>query len=751
MSKLSLRTMLYALAIVPLIAFLWASLNSTFSSYRIYEELDTQLYLQRVGEAGGRLAQALPSETFATPQQLKERRAVTDTTYAGILSAYDDWKNLGASDPVIEKSIAELKTKMTYLATYRTHVDNGTATDDEALTYLQPAAAYGLELVRRAGAAINDITLSHALDGYHALLQVSDAGLIEIEFGKNFLGGRALSLPEYAFLAYAKGLRARYGVQVAEFLPPEVTSDITKFDQSPDGQFLTQTLEVMYINEPVAQNKAAVARWSDATLQRAGIISDAIAKTGALVERQSVQKLESLKSALYNSALISFIVSALVISLSALAARQVSSIIHSIQNRMKALADGDVNAAIPCVERSDEIGDMARSVEIFRQAAIRNHELEAQAEASRRRSEEERIEVQRRAEADAEERLNKATGSLATGLQRLASGDLLCEINEQFAPQFEALRHDFNSSVVQLRSAILAVGESASAVRGGSGEISHASNDLAKRTEVQAASLEETAAALEEITSNVKSTTSRTGEARDLVRDARDRADKSGVVVSNAVNAMGRIEDASKQIAQIIGVIDEIAFQTNLLALNAGVEAARAGEAGKGFAVVAQEVRELAQRSATAAKEIKQLISNSEIAVSEGVKLVNETGSGLGAIATVVEAINKHMDAIATAAQEQSVGLAEVNTAVNHMDQATQQNAAMVEETSAASAGLAEEARKLAELIAGFRVGHVQPTQSAQRGVAPSVPLSRPRPVASRPVVSSRVGAAVAKESWEEF
>ncbi len=205
-------------------------------------------------------------------------------------------------------------------------------------------------------------------------------------------------------------------------------------------------------------------------------------------------------------------------------------------------------------------------------------------------------------------------------------------------------------------------------------------------------------------------TSRRTVEARDLVRDARAKAEQSGVVVGNAVEAMQRIEQASGQISQIIGVIDEIAFQTNLLALNAGVEAARAGDAGKGFAVVAQEVRELAQRSANAAKEIKALINNSEAAVNQGVKLVSETGSGLSSIAEVVQSITGHMDAIASAAQEQSVGLGEVNTAVNHMDQATQQNAAMVEEMNAASAGLAEEASRLASLLSQFRMqGQSQP------------------------------------------
>ena len=439
--------------------------------------------------------------------------------------------------------------------------------------------------------------------------------------------------------------------------------------------------------------------------------------------------------------------------------RKVIRPVGGLTRCMRQLASGDLSVAVPGADRQDEMGEMARSVEVFREAAIRNAELEAEAEENRLVAERERAEVQARAEADAEERLTKATGTLAAGLKRLASGDLLCEIDEEFAPQFEVLRHDFNTSVQQLRAVLVSVGRSAHAVSGGSGEISHASDDLAKRTEQQAASLEQTAAALEEITSNVTATSRRTGEARDIVRDTRSRAEQSGVVVGNAVTAMERIEHASKQISQIIGVIDEIAFQTNLLALNAGVEAARAGDAGKGFAVVAQEVRELAQRSAKAAKEIKALIGNSEVAVGEGVKLVNETGDGLTAIAGLVEAINAHMDAIASAAQEQSVGLGEVNQAVNHMDQATQKNAAMVEEMNAASAGLAQEAASLADLLRQFRTARENagaPVGQAPHQARSAPALSRPprpadqaAPRRAMPAVSGNT--ALAGENWEEF
>jgi methyl-accepting chemotaxis protein len=228
------------------------------------------------------------------------------------------------------------------------------------------------------------------------------------------------------------------------------------------------------------------------------------------------------------------------------------------------------------------------------------------------------------------------------------------------------------------------------------------------RTERQAASLEETAAALDEITVNVRNASSRVNEARAAAADAAESAEASGAVVAKAVEAMGRIEQSSRSISNIIGVIDEIAFQTNLLALNAGVEAARAGEAGKGFAVVAQEVRELAQRSAVAAREIKDLIRVSTEEVANGVKLVSDTGDVLKTIEGFITTVNQQMNAIATAAKEQSSGLAEVNSAVNQMDQLTQQNAAMVEETSAASAGLADQSVNLRQLVQRFEVGGVR-------------------------------------------
>ncbi|MDO8377574.1 methyl-accepting chemotaxis protein [Phenylobacterium sp.] len=296
---------------------------------------------------------------------------------------------------------------------------------------------------------------------------------------------------------------------------------------------------------------------------------------------------------------------------------------------------------------------------------------------------------------------------LAEGLKQLSEGDLTVRINQTFPAKYETLRTDFNSASERLEQALAGMVASAQIIRNGASEIASAADNLSRRTEQQAAGLEQTAAALDEITVTVRKTASGAKSAADVVLAARGDAQNSGDVVQQAVLAMGGIETSAQQISQIIGVIDEIAFQTNLLALNAGVEAARAGDAGKGFAVVASEVRALAQRSAEAAKEIKALISTSTAQVSSGVQLVGQTGEALQRIVSRVAEIDGLVTEIAASAQEQAVGLAEVNTAVNQMDQMTQQNAAMVEQSTAASHGMSSEAQTLAASAARFRVGAV--------------------------------------------
>lgn len=329
------------------------------------------------------------------------------------------------------------------------------------------------------------------------------------------------------------------------------------------------------------------------------------------------------------------------------------------------------------------------------------------------------------------------------GLDAVAKGDLTARITEVFAGEYEHLRHSFNGAVERLQETLKSVLHTTGAIGSGAGEISQAADDLSKRTEQQAASLEETAAALEEITATVKKTAENAKHASNIVSGAKVAAEDGGKVVESAIGAMSKIEQSSRQITDIIGVMDEIAFQTNLLALNAGVEAARAGDAGKGFAVVASEVRSLAQRSSEAAREIKNLIKMSSEHVGSGVKLVGETGEALKRIVDQVVEINALVGEMAQAAQQQSTGIEEVNAAVTQMDQVTQQNAAMVEQSTAASRNLAVETTGLTELVSYFKVGQDAlhsvsvpraATPSASKPAVPKPVLREPqRPAPSRP------------------
>jgi methyl-accepting chemotaxis protein len=412
--------------------------------------------------------------------------------------------------------------------------------------------------------------------------------------------------------------------------------------------------------------------------------------------------------------------------------------ILALRDGMKRIQNGELSTRLEALERGDEIGAMARSVDLFRLSAIEKQSLEQSAAHSRREIEKEREQQQSERE-EAVRRIQTAIDNLGRALTQLADGDLAVAIDRPFDGNLDQLRQNFNQTVERLRVVLSSVKDNALSIESNGRQMRAAADDLARRTERQAASLEQTSAALDQITVTVRTATERAEEASRMVDETRTNAEESGRIVGEAISAMARIEGASNEIGKIINVIDEIAFQTNLLALNAGVEAARAGEAGKGFAVVAQEVRELAQRAAGAAKDIKALVSRSGNEVGAGVKLVRATGEALGRIGADVVRINEHMTSIVMAAREQSTGLGEISTAVGQLDQMTQQNAAMVEQTNASSHTLAQDAERLTGLVGQFREGHSMPRTMPGHGSAPVAPVTPSTKAAASPQVRAPV------------
>ncbi|WP_152048409.1 methyl-accepting chemotaxis protein [Aureimonas psammosilenae] len=436
-------------------------------------------------------------------------------------------------------------------------------------------------------------------------------------------------------------------------------------------------------------------------------------------------------------------------------AKGITGPLRLLGDRMARLAGGDLSVSIDGQDRRDEVGAMAKAVQVFKDAAVENKRLEGEASAARQAQASQRDRQSAIDNAKAED-LKLFVHAVEAGFRDLSAGDLRVRMTQAVAPEFEPIRAQFNESVAQLEDTIGSVVGAVGSMRVGLNQITVAAGDLSQRTEQQAASLEETVAALSEVVRGVDTTAQSADDARSAASLAQMEAEKGGAVVAEAVAAMSEIEQSSEKIGRIISVIDEIAFQTNLLALNAGVEAARAGEAGRGFAVVAQEVRGLAQRSAEAAKEIKSLIHTSSQQVAHGVELVSASGRSLEEIVTQVGGVAKVITQMAHSAREQAVSLKEVSTAADQMDKVTQQNAAMVEETTAAAQSLSGETEQLATLVENFR------TKAATGGQAPLSPahkvakaLTAPSNAVPQMRTVGRGGAAlkatVAPDDWKEF
>jgi methyl-accepting chemotaxis protein len=429
---------------------------------------------------------------------------------------------------------------------------------------------------------------------------------------------------------------------------------------------------------------------------KAGKISGYVYTAWSAQKMQAAVERNALVSIGAQTAVITIAVLAFLFAMRSLVGKPLGT----LSARISALQSGDLETPVVYQSRGDEIGFLARALEQFRRDAIATLADRQRAEEQNRIIDTERARNSALSEESAKtQRL--IMDRVGDALAMLAQGKLAARLRD-LGPEFSQLRQDFNGMVESVTAAISSIKTASVAVETGAGELADQTQQLAKRTEQQAATLEETAAALDQVTVTVQTSSSKAEQAGQMVGEAKAEARESAEIVRRAIGAMDRIQNSSSQIGQIIGVIDEIAFQTNLLALNAGVEAARAGEAGKGFAVVAQEVRELAQRSANAAKEIKQLVAVSSTEVAGGVSLVNETGEALLKIEDRIGTITETILSMVASYQEQSSGLQEINQAIIGMDQATQQNAAMVEETSAACHELLAQSHVLQEAADRF-------------------------------------------------
>ena len=572
------------------------------------------------------------------------------------------------------------------------------------------AAVYALQTLRVGGPISQQQTEAQIL-----LADILPPPLYLVEAMMTAQRGPAEPDQAPALAATLERLRGEYDARrqywTANPLSPEINADldrsdveVTKFWSVVDQRYLP----ALRAGDVAGMQAAVVILGGHYQAHRA--VVDTLAVESAVFADAQVVSAGVLTQRIYILLAITSVLMLLMVIGGVLALRKrVVGPVMTMTGYMGELAGGHYEHDVPHQGRPDEIGDMARSVGIFRQAVLDRRAAREQQDALEAHTRQDRTDQTDRMEAESRQR-EQVVSALDTGLRALAEGDLRYNIDDAFPSEFEQLRLNFNRSLRALEQTISQVVSGALAVDGGAREISAASDDLSRRTEQQAAGLEQTAAALDEVTATIRQTAESAGQAQTAVSQSRLAVGESSAVAGQAIDAIGRIDQSSRQISQIISVIDEIAFQTNLLALNAGVEAARAGDAGRGFAVVASEVRALAQRSAEAAKEIKGLISESNDNVQSGVGLVTRVGEALTGVVEHFTRIEELVQHIAKAASEQAQGVDQVNTAVNHMDQVTQQNAAMVEQTTAATHNLSREALQLGRLVRGFRLGN-QPAQ----------------------------------------
>ena len=707
--------------LIPMIGLVILGAVATWEAYRNYKSMVFLGYVSETINELAALTHNLQVERGQTaifigsgatvPQQaLLDARKATNMEKARLHEVLEHVKQVEATQMADE--LAELEAEIGEFVDYRNRIDAGSVTLGAAMSQYSKTIAHIIEIGFHASKMANNAELALETVAMLDLAEAKEFAGQERGLVAGLISAGAVSADAVVKLEKSIG---KQETLIDNFIhnQPLRYQDMFKkkladIDTTQLDEYRNTLLKAATSGEQVELDAKT---WFAVATNRIVILREIEMETGKIIQAGAAKVSDGFLTEMIIVASISVVVLLLAVIGGYFIARSISTAVRGTSNEMEALANGDVEVEISQLGKTTELGVMADALQTFKENALRKIEMEKEADEERERAKASRIAIEQAKDKHNKE-VETVVQSLGNALQRLADGDLSKNISTEYAEEFQQLKNDFGHSITKLSAALNEISDSTTEIGNNSHELRRAADDLAMRTEQQAAALEQTSAALEEITSTVKESADRASEARTKASQAKESTDKSGDVVKDAVEAMGRIESASEEISQIIGVIDDIAFQTNLLALNAGVEAARAGEAGKGFAVVAQEVRELAQRSANAAKEIKDLITNSGVEVSNGVSLVQATGEALQQISVEVNEIDEHVQSIARAAAEQSAGLTDINRAVSEMDQVTQSNAAMVEETNAVTHRLSAETETLSQLVSQFRtVGSAEPEE----------------------------------------
>ncbi|MBM3528098.1 MAG: HAMP domain-containing protein [Alphaproteobacteria bacterium] len=601
----------------------------------------------------------------------------------------------------------------------------------------------GEEAIKQSGALLKTLAGTQIAALRNSLETASQTHLLTSLISEGVVAREASGLTPIRerFVAAADLLR-KVSKSIGDKEVGAMIDQLVAFGTAADGIFALRNSE---LQANMAANRAVT---ENATIQ--GALDKAVGELVTAAESSMSKSEQQLLSSLgHNRNLLLIVALVSILAAGAIGMfyvqRRLVKPLTAIDQSMRRLTSGDTELALPEIRTKDEVASMARSVVVFRDAAVEKKRLEAQAEEQRRDAEEHRKQAEeqkrladeeRRANADAQakaeqeqararaqaaeeqaqaqaktaEEQMRIVQNLAEGLGKLSSGDLVYRLDGGFTEAYAQIKDDFNATIAQLQETISSILTATREVASTASEISTSTTDLSQRTEEQAASLEQTSASMEEISATVKKNAENAQQANKFAVDTHEIAGRGGQVVTQAIEAMARIEESSRQVSDIIGVIDEIARQTNLLALNAAVEAARAGEAGRGFAVVASEVRSLAQRSSQAANDIKNLITNSSSQVQSGVQLVNRAGDSLKEIVESIKRVAGIVSEIAYASAEQAGGIDQVNRALTQMDHVTQQNSALVEQNAAAAKSLEQQSQAMTERVSFFRIdgGHAQ-------------------------------------------